>query len=67
MTAFVCVALVAFMAITAPSIFVLIDAETPLVGLFGAVCTGEETLPEATPLPGAPSVEVLSPRAPPQS
>ena len=63
--AVVCIAVFAFTAITAVPALALLDAHTPVDGLFAAVPLW---VPVAVPdvlLPPAPAVDVHSPRPPP--
>jgi len=63
--AIVCIAIVAFTAIAAVPMFVVIDAQTPIDVLFWAPTPAPAPSIEAVALPTAPVVDVQSPRAPP--
>jgi hypothetical protein len=65
--AIVCVAVFAFTAVTALPMLALIDARTPGDILFAAVCATDGPVVEDVPLSPSPAVELLSPRAPPDS
>ena len=61
----VCVAIIAFSAVTAPSMFAVIDAQTPIDALFWSPSTSPAPSNDDVAIPAAPIVDQQSPRAPP--
>jgi hypothetical protein len=61
----VCIAILAFTAITPAPMFALIDAQTPIDALFWSPAASPAPAIEDVALPAAPAVVHRSPRAPP--
>jgi len=63
--ALVCIAILAFTAIAAVPMCALIDAQTPIDGLFSSLAPARTPIVEDVAIPAAPFVSIRSPRAPP--
>ena len=63
--AIVCIAIFAFAAIAAVPMLALLDAQTPVDGLFSAIFSSPAPAVDDVALRAAPVVDVRSPRAPP--
>jgi hypothetical protein len=61
----VCVAILAFSAVTAAPMFAVFDAQTPIDALFWSPAVSPAPSNEDVAIPAAPVVDHQSPRAPP--